>query len=36
MRGRAYKRLLYNRRFVSVVGGAFGRRRMNPAPEQRP
>jgi small subunit ribosomal protein S30e len=38
LRGRAYKRLLYNRRFVSIVGGAFtfGRRRMNPAPEQRP
>ncbi|PWN31138.1 putative 40S ribosomal protein S30 [Jaminaea rosea] len=29
-RGRAKKRLLYNRRFVNVVAGPGGKRRMNP------
>ncbi|KAL2913342.1 40S ribosomal protein S30, partial [Polyrhizophydium stewartii] len=32
--GRAKKRLLYNRRFVNAVA-TFGKRRMNPSPNQK-
>ncbi|KAI5995443.1 hypothetical protein PISMIDRAFT_679715 [Pisolithus microcarpus 441] len=33
-KGRAKKRLLYNRRFVNVTTLAGGKRRMNPNPEK--
>lgn len=33
-RGRAYKRMVYNRRFVNATFTPSGKRRMNPNPEK--